>query len=245
MFSRAHISAAFVLSFFSLIGLSLLVPALAHAGSDWTGADYGSVKDAPLASSQQWSGLYVGAHAGLATGSTQGTVVGGPFPITTDYDLDGSLYGGHVGYNHQSGTLVLGIEGTYAGGELDGNTTCLILLNCARDLNWLATVEGRIGYAFGNSLVYARGGVAWGELETDAGIFGFNLVRGSETHTGWTAGFGFEHMLGTNLITRIEYAHIDLGDEEHTLNGVVGPIPDTVEAEIDTLRLGVSFKFGN
>lgn len=245
MSMRAHSSAVMFLCVFSLFSFSLLLPAPAHAGSDWAGGEYGSVKDAPLGPSPRWSGFYVGAHAGLATGSTQGNVVGAPFPISTDYDFDGALYGGHVGYNHQSGNLVLGIEGTYAGGELDGSTTCLFVLNCARDLNWLGTIEGRIGYAFGNSLVYARGGVAWGELETDVSIFGFNLVSGSETHTGWTAGFGFEHMFGSNLITRIEYAHVDLGDEVHTLNGVVGPIPDTVEAEIDTLRLGVSFKFGN
>lgn len=209
------------------------------------GGDYGSYKDAPIASGFGWSGLYAGGHAGLVTGSTEGNVAGGPFPITTDYDLDGALYGGHVGYNIQAGKLVYGIEGTYAGGEIDGNTTCLILLNCAREVNWLATVEGRLGYAFGKSLVYARGGVAWGDADTDVSIFGFGIVNGGETHVGWTAGFGFEHALGDNLITRIEYAHIDLGDETHVLNGLVGPIPDQVDIELDTIRLGVSYKFTN
>jgi len=245
MFFRSRFSRIFFSALVIGLGLGLVQSPTAHAGSDWAHDGQRSFKDAPLAHGFRWTGIYVGGHAGLVTGSTQGSVPVGPFALTTDYDLDGALYGGHVGYNHQSGSLVYGIEGTYSGGEIDGSTTCVILLNCARELNWLATVEGRIGYAFGSSLLYARGGVAWGEVETDVSILGFGVASGSETHTGWTAGFGFEHALGNHVTARIEYAHVDLGDEEHTLNGPLGAIPDTVEAEIDTIRLGVSFKFGN
>jgi len=78
-------------------------------------------------------------------------------------------------------------------------------------------------------------------------ILGFNILSGSETHVGWKAGFGFEHALTNNIIMRIEYAHLDLGKETHTLNFTPAPglftIPAEVEAKFDTVTLGVSYKF--
>lgn len=199
-----------------------------------------------------WSGFYVGGHAGLATGDTQGRV---PFDfdcdcglngISTDYDMDGGIYGGYVGYNHQHGSWVFGIEGTYSAADVQGDTTVLAIFGVDRDLDWLATIEGRVGYAFGRSMVYARGGWAWGELETRVDFLGTPILRGDDTHNGWTAGFGFEHAFGHSIIARVEYSHVDLDTENHALSfGGGGPtIPDYVEAEIDTLRIGVSFKFG-
>ena len=236
-----------VLVLFSFATLCVVQVPRVLAGDDYVSAPYHSVKDAPMRSGGNWSGLYVGAHAGLVTGSTEGALVGGgiPVPLSAEYDLDGALIGGHLGYNLQTGSWVWGIEGTFSGGNTDGTAACVIFLTCARELNWMATVEGRLGYAVGNTLVYARGGVAWGELDTEIGIFGVNFLTASETNTGWTAGFGLEHMIGNALIARIEYAHTDFGDEQHNLAGAIGPIPVDVEAEIDTLRLGVSYKFGN
>lgn len=201
-----------------------------------------------------WSGFYVGGHAGLATGDTQGRVPTGIIgTITTDYDMDGGIYGGYVGYNYQKGAWVFGIEGTYSDADVQGDTTVLAIFNVDRDLDWLATIEGRIGYAFGRSMVYARGGWAWGKLETNVsvpgipGLFPGFSFSGDDTHDGWTAGFGFEHAIGHAVIARVEYSHIDLDTENHALGPVPiigGTIPDNVEAEIDTIRLGVSIKFG-
>ena len=190
-----------------------------------------------------WSGFYVGGHAGLATGDTQATV---PGLVSTDYDMDGGIYGGYVGYNHQSGSWVFGIEGTYSGADVQGDTTVFAVLGVDRDLEWLATIEGRVGYAFGRSMVYARGGWAWGELKTRVDFLGIPILRGDDTHNGWTAGFGFEHAFGHSVIARVEYSHVDLDTENHSLSFGGGglTIPDNVEAEIDTLRIGVSIKFG-
>ncbi len=195
-----------------------------------------------------WTGLYVGGQAGLLTGNTQGEVPGAPF-LNTDYDFDGGLYGGHVGYNYQSGQWVLGIEGTYSGSQAQGNTSCVFnVFTCQRELNWIATIEGRLGYAFGRSLLYARGGWAWGELDTTVSLLGIPgaSLTGSETHDGWTAGFGFEHALGEWVTARVEYSHVDLGTENHALTGGgIGPIDDNVDAEIDSIRVGASIKLGN
>jgi len=192
-----------------------------------------------------WTGFYVGGHAGLATGDTQGGVPGLGF-TNTDYNMDGGIYGGYGGYNYQSGAWVFGIEGTYSKADVQGDTTVLAILGVDRDLDWLATVEGRLGYAFGRSMIYARGGWAWGKLDTSVSAFGFPILNGDATHNGWTAGFGFEHALGDWLIARVEYAHVDLDTENHALAFTGGGccLTDNVEGEIDTIRIGASIKFG-
>ncbi len=202
-----------------------------------------------------WTGFYVGAHAGLANGQTTGAADLGIFSVNTDYSVDGALYGGHVGYNFQiNPNVVVGIEGTLSAAEINGSTTCVVFLNCRREVDWLATVAGRIGYAMDRTMVYALGGVAWGDVNTDVrdNIVngGFIRLSGGETHVGWVLGFGIEQALSSNIRARIEYTHIDLGNETHNLGltflGVPVPgasLPSRVNLEIDAIKLGVSIAF--
>ena len=197
-----------------------------------------------------WTGFYFGGHAGLATGDTQGTpgLGVGPPPglLSTDYNLEGALYGGQIGFNWQTGALVLGVEGSLSGSSVQGSTACVVLLECKRDVDWLATVTGRVGYAMGRSLVYGLAGVAWGDVDTNVSIVGIPILSGGETHVGWVAGFGFEHALSNHISARIEYAHVDLGSDTHGLALVGGGpvvVNDKVDVRMDTIRLGVNFKF--
>ena len=203
-----------------------------------------SVKDIPQPFS--WTGLYIGAHAGLVTGETTGEV--GLGSVRTDYSLDGAIYGGQIGYNYQRGWSLFGIEATWSGANVQGNTPCVVVLDCRRDINSIGSVVGRLGLAVDRSLLYAMGGVAWGDVDTHVRIVGTPLLSGSETQTGWTAGFGLEHAFTERISTRIEYAHIDLGSETQNLKftgGIVPAIPDKVDARMDTLRLGVNLKLTN
>jgi outer membrane immunogenic protein len=81
-------------------------------------------------------------------------------------------------------------------------------------------------------------------VNTDISVVGIPLLSGGETHVGWVAGFGFEHMLANHVSVRVEYAHIDLGSETHQLAFVGGgpTIPDKVDVKLDTIRLGVNVK---
>ncbi len=236
----------------------LLVAAIAQpaGAADLWGPNYGSIKDAPPpVYAFTWTGFYVGGHAGLMTGNTEGTPdfkCGGDPDcrlaeriFSTDYDMNGAFYGGQIGYNYQFGAAVVGIEGSFSGSSAEGDGPAgPLLITSKRELDWLATVTGRIGYAMGRSLVYAKGGVAWGELQTDVRFGGLTVLSGDETHVGWTAGLGVEHALTDRVTVRIEYAHIDLGSEDHTLKFGGDPVlKSEVEAEFDTLSLGVNYKF--
>src|SRR5215475_2184809 len=59
----------------------------------------------------QWTGFYIGGNAGgaIGTASSDFSVAGTTF-ASVDNSLSGAVAGGQVGYNWQSGPMVLGLE---------------------------------------------------------------------------------------------------------------------------------------
>jgi len=67
-----------------------------------------------------WTGFYVGINGGYSSGAddyTQSIVIGPP-PVTTIASFSnntinprGGLFGGQIGFNYQTGPVVLGVEG--------------------------------------------------------------------------------------------------------------------------------------
>src|SRR5262249_19630923 len=100
-------------------------------------------------------------------------------PSALDLKSNSPLFGAQVGFNWQvDPSWVLGIEGDITGTRLKSAATANPLCNTAwcgvptpaptgaltvmqRDINWLASVRGRLGYAWGPSMIYVTGGVAW------------------------------------------------------------------------------------
>lgn len=213
----------------------------ANAADLWGPRYDGSIKDAPATYAFSWTGFYVGAHAGLVTGSGEGEIKGEPWS-QTEVDLDGAIYGGQIGYNYQMGSAVLGIEGTFSGANIDGNTSCVLnFLNCKGEIDWTATVVGRLGYAMDRAMVYALGGVAWAEVNADVSFLG-SSISSKETHVGWVAGLGVEYALSDRVSAKLEYNHMDFGSETHRLDG---GIPVSADAEVDTFKLGINVKLTN
>lgn len=78
-----------------------------------------------------WTGLYVGAHAGYGWFNNDVEVspltgfgalfAAGALPSSLDYSADGALLGGQIGYNHQIDELVLGVEADIAWSGIDGS----------------------------------------------------------------------------------------------------------------------------
>ena len=84
------------------------------------------------------------------------------------YTHNGFIGGGQVGCNHQINQWVLGVEGTFAGTTIKGDAADLAILNddvFATKINSLATVTARIGYAWNNVLLYAKGGYAGANVQ--------------------------------------------------------------------------------
>lgn len=221
-------------------------------------------------SSPLWTGLYVGGSVGFGVGDTSGKLKfderGGMYDVpeidgeiafvaeeddsdigdilssifSSDYDVNGAIYGVHIGYNVQrDGGLVYGVELGLNGTDIDGSDTCVFIFECERELDWYATAVGRLGYAAGNTLFYGFGGVAWGEVQTDVSLFGVSFLNGSETHMGWTAGVGIEHAFTDRFSARVEYSHVDLGEEDHDLGK---GLKSEVDLNFDAIKIGASYK---
>ena len=220
----------------------------------------GSMKDAPEAYEAPaiWSGFYVGGSVGFGVGKTTGQLKfdqpeivltktnlseedGFDFSklFSSDYDVSGAIYGVHAGYNFQRGNLVYGIEAGFNGTNMDGSDTCVFVFKCERELDWYATGVGRLGYAVGNTMFYGFGGVAWGKVKTDVSLLGESFIKGDTTHVGWTAGAGIEHAFNDRFTARVEYSHVDLGEEDFSITDYV---KDKVDLSFDAIKIGASYK---
>ncbi|TAK50109.1 MAG: porin family protein [Xanthobacteraceae bacterium] len=187
-----------------------------------------------------WTGFYVGAHAGYTWGTTGYDLVGGP-PSGTDFDVKGGLVGGHAGFNWQTGVFVLGIEGDidwtglsgddngFPGGQLD-----------KLDGRWQGSIRGRVGYAANNWLFYATAGWAFLNVDYNKVVPGINQTV-NDTLNGWTAGLGVEYAFWGNLIGRAEYRYASYGGERFLFTGFDRDLRRT---ETHSAILGISYKFG-
>ncbi len=185
----------------------------ANAADIYRGGPAGSLKDAPIvAPVSTWSGFYIGGHLGAAF-DDEADVVIDDVKIDDDDD-DAEFIGGvHVGYNWQryGSPLVIGIEGD---------------LSFADDIDYLASIRGRIGYATPRALFYLTGGVAFADFnENDYnGLFD----EDDDTQTGYVVGGGAEFKLAHNWSLGLEGLYYDFEDNDQTevFNNVVAELDD-------------------
>ena len=180
-----------------------------------------------------WTGFYGGIHVGYGWSNSSATVTDGLAnglfdPVSLDQNGNGVIGGGQIGYNWQfAPNWVIGIEGDISGTGIRNTTFAPITTGggvpvaagfqhtAERDINWLATVRGRLGYAADRWLIYVTGGGAWGGIDYTAGpIFAgvSNVTQFSHTSSGWTIGGGVEYGFTNNWTARVEYLYYDLGD---------------------------------
>jgi outer membrane immunogenic protein len=163
---------------------------------------YQPIARAPVyAAVYNWTGFYLGINGGGGWGRSQWDGVDG-------FAVSGGLIGGTIGYNWQIGQLVIGAEGDIDWSGVGGTTTVFCPPGCTTRNDWLATVRGRVGYAFDRFLPYLTGGLALGDI--NASLPGF--PGGSVTHAGWTIGAGLEVGIVANVSVKAEYLFVDLAN---------------------------------
>jgi len=189
-----------------------------------------------------WTGFYVGVNAGYGwqdnnDGSVfvpAGTFVTAPGASGTitygDDDGDGFVGGGQIGYNYQIGSFVVGVEADLQFADLggsDGTATFPATFpasfrpaGTAGGIDWFGTVRARAGVAFGQALIYATGGFAYGGADDDNDAFG--LVNDDDVRTGWTLGAGVEYAFTNNLTLGIEGLWVNLNGDDDDLGTFIG-----------------------
>src|SRR5450631_3915008 len=115
---------------------------------------------APMMSVYSWTGCYLGANAGGLWATKDWTSVTGA--AESSVDLNGGLAGGQVGCNYQVGTWVFGIQGDYDWTNASASSTDAVFLATTDQtkIKGLASVTGRVGYAWDRFLGYVKGGGA-------------------------------------------------------------------------------------
>jgi len=211
-----------------------------------------------------WNGFYVGVNAGYGGGLFEHPfeVTGGgdTLPGTIDVTAGGFVYGVQAGFNAQMDNILFGIEADVQGSTVDGRVSLSIddpddLIggfesldaDAGTSLDWFATLRPRIGLVNDRFVVYATGGLAYGQTTSsiNVSINGNPFLDPSITNDrfGWTVGAGLEYALADNITFKTEYLYTDLGSEE-ILNLDFGPT-FTMDSAVafHTVRAGVNFQF--
>jgi high affinity Mn2+ porin len=159
-----------------------------------------------------WTGLYIGAHAGYSRGSSS-AVLSDPTPIAASGTFSGTIGGVQAGYNVRlSSGLLLGVEADITFPNfLTSNSIVSSLATAQSDVteqwDYVATARGRIGYATGPWLAYATGGMAFaGERFLNSPANGSD-EKVLHTRLGWAAGGGLEYGFAPHWSARLEYLY--------------------------------------
>lgn len=136
------------------------------------------------ASAADWSGIYIGGQAGYGDG---GFVNGGIFS-----DAAGATYGGHVGYNHDLGNVVIGAELDYSVGNVD------FAISPGVGFTQFAHLKGRFGYDMGEILLYGVGGLAFSEVDVGPSML---------SDMGYSIGLGADYKIADSWTVGAEYLY--------------------------------------
>ena len=123
---------------------------------------------------------------------------------------DGVTYGGALGYDINTGGLVIGAEAELTDSSAKNRALGAFAPNdgfvvgAGRDIY----VGGRIGTTLTpNTLLYAKAGYTNGRFDTDYSTAGGPRVQSHQTKDGYRLGAGVEEKLGTNLYAKAEYRY--------------------------------------
>jgi opacity protein-like surface antigen len=157
-----------------------------------------------------WTGYYFGVHGGWGWSNTRiSDPLFNPTFNLIEATTNGPLAGGQFGANWQFGNIVLGAELDGSWAFVRGNTNrdqsiITSSTNNAVDFRALVTGTGRLGYAMGPWLAYAKAGGAWADLEMTA-RFTPDITTYHRTPFGAVAGAGLEVAFLRNVSAKLEY----------------------------------------
>jgi outer membrane immunogenic protein len=122
-------------------------------------------------------------------------------------------------------------------------------------MDWFGTVRLRAGYAIDRTLIYATGGLIYGDVKnssvTTYTVTGNpqHIYTGSSsgTRAGWTLGGGVEYAFTNNWTAKLEGLCFDMGKQSYTAFPLAANAPFVVNHSSDLtggiVRVGLNYKF--
>ena len=212
----------------------------------------------PLFASNPWEGFYFGGHVGYAFGTSSYLTNPPGLPAAGQVGLYGQdvngefgpLTGGlQAGYNHVTPSgLMFGVEADFSFPDQTISNLPIAFSAAGPSvindkIEIFGSLRGRIGYAFGDWLIYGTGGFAYDrDLATSTDSFG-NVDSVYFWRPGWTVGGGVEVRLTPDWSARLEYAFSDFARA-----GVYFPIAGehyNSNLTLRTVQLGLNYRFAD
>jgi len=211
-----------------------------------------------------WTGFYVGVHAGYGGGMKDwggiNSLAGGP------------IAGGQVGVNQQIGNWVIGIEADASWAGVRGARDELVAIpfsvsnfteTIASKIDAITTIAGRLGFAQDRWLVYVKAGAAWAhethaqnQVSTISGVPGAQTVAisGTENRFGAMIGLGAEYAFLGNWSAKFEYDYFDFSAngivrQAGTLTSFAGTTTSVattvnIRQQLHIAKVGLNYRFG-
>ena len=227
-----------------------------------------SVVKAPVSYEYDWTGFYVGGHVGLALGNSNFTAnaktpgaleVAGSLSMYQSpnafYESGSWLMGVQGGYNYMlQNRVVLGVEadttfptfqdlsGLSTGGITNFTSPTLGAVSYSETTLSSGTVRARIGYAPGNWLFYATGGLAWTYDSQDLTQLGPGVDESRLLwRLGWAAGAGVEVPIAPSWTLKGEF--LWTGFPTQTVNYPLSGQRISSDLSLKQFRLGLNYRF--
>jgi outer membrane immunogenic protein len=202
-----------------------------------------------------WGGFYVGGALGLGSQRTKWTDVDDWYGGDT-YKLknSGFVLGAYAGYNFLvSPQFLVGIETDIARTFGDDRVTVDAEepAYITSDANWLGSTRLRAGWVLDRTLIYATGGVAYGDPSARWHEASGAAWKVDGWRAGYTLGAGVEYAATNNWLVRLEGLYYNLGslDAKDVTpassfdSGYTGDHRQRVKLDGFTVRAGIAYKF--
>ena len=199
-----------------------------------------------------WNGFYGGL--GVGGGKAHSTWVTDTTFLTLDEQIDhrasGALGGLQWGYRKPvAGPLLLGAELAWYGGKIEERTEADIAaanrerVTKVRNPGSLAAL---LGLAGSRAMLYARGGLAFAQIELQAINHQVgNVATWESTGLGWTAGTGIEFLLHKRLSLGLQYdyARLTTKDSNTTNSGGVDVRAADFKTTLQLVMLRLNYNY--
>ena len=225
----------FLLGTVALVALGATVPALA---ADLPARSAPYIKaPAYVAPIYNWTGFYIGGH------------IGGAFAGNNSLSgSDGRFLGGvQGGADYQFGNnWVIGIEAEYSW-LANGNSGVTFPAGTVVSTNsdQLGSVTGRLGYSFGPTLLYAKGGYAWKDNDNISVVAGgapAAFTTDGSHKDGYTVGAGLEYMFAPSWSAKVEYQYYNFGSANFIAPAALVPF-GSFTTDDHVVKVGVNYRF--
>ncbi len=199
-----------------------------------------------------FTGCFIGANAGGLWDSTDWVdrIPGDP-AIGADFGsrtAAGAIGGVQGSCNYQVRNWVVGLQGGYDWTNAGGANSNLLApaLSDQTQTKSLASITGRVGYAWDRLLAYVKGGGASVRRIYSVSSAGAVIATASETRGGWTVGIGLEYAFLDWLTGFVEYDYYKFGSGGNTFTCTAcglfaAVVPFNVTTNINVLKVGLNF----